>query len=136
MAKGPGIRVLIFLGGGKDLGSKLSYKELRNVAEANHVACFVLLVADRSHRGPKSMLSHGWWMRELADDTAGIFLENEKMPKAIAKVSENIRAIRLITFEMDFRVPGRHVIRGNATPPLRIRLQKAIFLDGANQLPF
>jgi hypothetical protein len=132
MTDGSAIRILIFIGGGKDLGSKSSYKELRNLAEANHVACFVLLVADRSHRGPKSMLSHGWFMRELADETAGIFLENEKTAKATEKVSENIRALRLVIFEMDYKEAGRHEIRLKSTPRLRIRVQKAVFVEGIN----
>lgn len=128
MTDGPATHILIFIGGGKDLGSRSSYKELRNLAEANHVACFVLLVADRSHRGPRSMLSHGWWMRELADETAGIFLENEKTAKAMEKVSENIRALRLVIFEMDYKESGRHEIKLKSTPRLRIRVQKAVFV--------
>lgn len=72
---------------------------------------------------------HGWWMRELADDTAGIFLENEKVPKAIAKVSENISALRLITFEMNYSFSGRHKISVKRAVPLRIRLQKAVIVS-------
>jgi hypothetical protein len=129
LAADPGIRVLIFIGGGKDLGSKLSYRQLRSLAEANHVACFVLLSADRSHRGPRAMLSHGWWMRELADDTAGIFLENEKTPKATAKVLGNIRALRLMAFKMDYKKPGRHEIAVKTHPPVQLRVQKAVFTE-------
>ena len=129
LAADPGIRVLIFIGGGKDLGSKLSYRQLRNLAEANHVACFVLLSADRSHRGPRSMLSHGWWMRELADDTAGIFLENEKTPKATAKVLANIGALRLLAFKMDYKKPGRHEITLKTHPRVQLRVQKAVFTE-------
>ena len=129
LAADPGIRVLLFIGGGKDLGSKLSYLQLRSLAEANHIACFVLLSADRSHRGPRAMLSHGWWMRELADDTAGIFLENEKSPRAIAKVLANIHSLRLLAFKMDYKNPGRHEITVKTHPRVQLRVQKAVFTE-------
>ena len=133
LSAAPGIRVVLFIGGGKDKGSQSNYENLRNLAEARHVTVFTLLLGDRSHRGPRSMLSHGWWMRELADETAGIFLENEKSPKALSKVTENIRALRLITFHMDFKGLGRHRISLRSKGDLRPRSQKAVFLEAENR---
>ena len=133
LSEAPGIRVVIFIGGGKDKGSHSSYEIVRNLAQARHVTVFTLLLADRSHRGPRSMLSHGWWMRELADETAGIFLENEKSPKALERVTESIRAIRLITFHMDFKGIGRHRISLRLKGDLRFRAQKAVFLETENR---
>ena len=132
LSAAPGIRVVIFIGGGKDKGSHSSYETVRNLAQARHVTVFTLLLADRSHRGPRSMLSHGWWMRELADETAGIFLENEKLPRALERVTESVRAIRLITFRMDFKEIGRHRIRIRSKGELRLRVQKALFLEMGN----
>ena len=132
LSAAPGIRVVIFIGGGKDKGSQSSYGNVRNLAQAQHVTVLTLLLADRSHRGAHAMLSHGWWMRELADETAGIFLENEESPKALRRVTENVRAIRLLSFRMDFKGIGRHRIRLRSKGDLRLRVQKALFLEMGN----
>ncbi len=133
LSREPGIRVVIFIGGGKDKGSQSSYETVRDLAQAEHVTVFTLLLADHSHRGPRSMLIHGWWMRELADETAGIFLENEKSPKALRQVTEGLGALRLLTFSMDYRSRGRHKISVKSfVKGARFRAQKAVFLATAN----
>ena len=132
LSAAPGIRLVVFIGGGKDKGSHSSYEIVRNLAQARHVTVFTLLLADRSHRGAHAMLSHGWWMRELADETAGVFLENEESPKALRRVTESVRAIRLITFRMDFKEIGRHRMRLRSKGDLRLRVQKTFFLEMGN----
>ena len=132
LSEAPGIRVVIFIGGGKDSGSRSNYENVRNLAQGRHVTVLTLLLADRSHRGPKSMLSHGWLMRELADETAGIFLENPKSPKALRRVTESVPALRLVSFRMDFKEGGRHKIRVRSKGDLHLRVQKALFLEKQN----
>jgi hypothetical protein len=106
----PGLGVIIFIGEGNDGGSSLRYAELRSLAESNHIACFAALIADHSLRGTKSILRYGWNLRELVGDTAGIFLENPKTPNATRRLSESVRRLRLIAFEIPFHPSGRYKI--------------------------
>jgi len=122
----PGLRVVIFIGEGNDGGSKMRYAELRGLAESNHIACFASLVADHSLRGAKSILRYGWNLRKLTGDTAGIFLENQKTPKASRRLRESVGGLRLITFEIPFRGPGRYKISVSSPRGWRLRAQKAI----------
>jgi hypothetical protein len=122
----PGLRVVIFIGEGNDGGSKMRYADLRRLAESNHIACFAALIADHSLRSAKSILRYGWNLRELTGDTAGIFLENPKMPKAARRLSESVGGLRLITFEMPSRQSGRSKISVLSPRGKRLRAQKAI----------
>jgi len=122
----PGLRVVIFIGEGNDGGSRLRYAELRGLAASNHIACFAALIADHSLRGAKSILRYGWNLQELASDTAGLFLENPKTPKATRRLAEAVRALRLITFEMPSRHSGRSKISVLSPRDKRLRVQKAI----------
>ncbi len=122
----PGLRVVIFIGEGNDGGSEMRYVELRGLAESNHIACFASLVADHSLRGSKSILRYGWNLRELTGDTAGIFLENQKTPKAARRLRESVGGLRLITFEMPSRQSGRSMIAVWSAQGKRLRAQKAI----------
>jgi len=123
-----GLRMVIFIGEGNDGGSNMRYPELRSLAESNQIAIFAALVADHSLRGTKSILRYGWNLRELADDTAGIFLENEKTPKATRRLSGSIRALRLISFELPSLQPGRYKISASERQGKRLRAQKAIVI--------
>ena len=122
----PGLRVVIFIGEGNDGGSTLHYSELRNLAESNHIACFAALIADHSLRGAKSILRYGWNLQELSSDTACIFLENQKTLQATQRLSESVRGLRLITFDMHFPGPGRYKISVWSPRGKRLRAQKAI----------
>jgi len=122
----PGIRVVIFIGEGNDGGSRLRYAELRNFAESNQIAFFAALVADHSLRGTKSILRYGWNLRELSSDTAGIFLENQETLKATQRLSESVRGLRLITFDLPFRQRGQFKISVSAGRGKKLHAQKAI----------
>jgi len=122
----PGLRVVIFIGEGNDGGSKLRYAELRSLAESNQIAFFAALAADHSLRGTKSILRYGWNLRELSSDTTGVFLENEKTPKAIRQLSESVRGLRLIAFEMPSRLRGRYTISVSVRRGKWLRAQKAV----------
>ena len=122
----PDLRVVIFIGEGNDGGSRLRYAELRSLAESNHIACFAALLADHNLRGAKSILRYGWNLQQLTSDTAGIFLENQEALKATQRLSESVRSLRLIRFEMPFRVPGRYKISVFSTQGKKLRAQKAI----------
>lgn len=122
----PGLRVVIFIGEGNDGGSKMQYAGLRSLAESNQIAAFAALVADHSLRGTKSILRYGWNLRELANDTPGEFLENEKTPKATRQLSEGVRGLRLVTFEMPPRQMGRYQVSVSARRGKRLHAQKAI----------
>jgi hypothetical protein len=65
-------------------------------------------------------------MRELADDTARIFLENENSEKAAAKILAGIEGLRLFTFENTYQEPGRYRIRLQSSSPTTLRGQKGI----------
>jgi hypothetical protein len=120
----PGLRIVIFIGEGNDGASKLRYAELRNLAESNQIAFLAALVADHSLRGTKSILRYGWNLQELTSDTAGIFLENQKTPKAARRLTENIQSLRLIALDMPSRQPGRHKISVSTRQGKRLRAQK------------
>jgi len=127
-SRSPGLRIVLFIGEGNDGGSTMSYPELRTLAEANHVAFFAALVASHSLRGTKSILRYGWNLRALAGETAGLFLENRKTTKATRTLGECMRALRLITFDMPSRPPGRYEIRVSATGGARLRAQRSIYV--------
>jgi len=123
----PGIRVVIFIGEGNDGGSRLRYSELRSLAESNQIAFYAALVADHSLRGTKAILRYGWNLRELASDAAGIFLENPETPKATRRLSENVRSLRLIAFEIPSLRSGRHNISISARGK-KLRAQKVFVI--------
>jgi hypothetical protein len=123
-----GLRVVIFIGEGNDGGSGLRYAGLRSLAESNHVAVFAALIADHSLRGAKSILRYGWNLMELTSDTAGIFLENQKTPKATRRLGESVGGLRLISFEMPSRQPGRYKSSVSVRRGKRLRAQKAIVI--------
>jgi len=122
----PGLRVVVFIGEGNDGGSKLRYADLRNLAESNQIAFCAALVADHTLRGAKSLLRYGWNLRELTDDTAGIFLENQKPPKATRRLIETIRDLLLITFDMNSPWPGRHKVSILVRSGKRLRAQNFV----------
>ena len=122
----PGLRVLLFIGEGNDGGSRVSYTELRSLAESNHISVFAALLADHSLRGARSILRYGWNLQDLASDTAGLSLENQKAAKAARQISNGIRSLRLITFEMSSPPPGRCKISISLPRSKTLRTQKAI----------
>jgi hypothetical protein len=124
----PGLRVVIFIGEGNDGGSKMRYAELRSLAESNQIAFFAALVAGHNLRGSKSILRYGWNLQDLSSDTAGIFLENQKTPKAARRLSETIQGLRLIAFEMPAAQPGRYKVSVSARRGKRFCAQKAIVI--------
>jgi hypothetical protein len=67
-------------------------------------------------------------LRELTGGTAGRFSENQKTLKATQQLSESVRGLRVITFEMPFRGPGRYKISVSAQPGKRLHAQKAIVI--------
>jgi hypothetical protein len=124
----PGLRVVIFIGEGNDGGSQMRYAELRSLAESNQIAFFAALVADHSLRGAKSILRYGWNLQDLTSDTAGIFLENQKTPKAARCLSESVRGLSLVAFEMPSRQPGRYKVSVSARRSKRLRAQRAMVI--------
>jgi hypothetical protein len=124
----PGLRVVIFIGEGNDEGSTLRYPELRNLAESYHIGFFSALVANHSLRGTKSILRYGWNLRELAGDTAGLFVENQKTSKTTRQLSENIRRLRLVTFEMSRPQSGRYKLSVSSKRNGLLKAQKAIVI--------
>jgi hypothetical protein len=122
----PGLRVLLFIGEGNDGGSSVSYAELRRLAESNHISVFAALLADHSLRGARSILRYGWNLQDLASDTAGLSLENQNAAKAAGQISNGIRSLRLITFEMSSPPPGHCKISISLPRGKTLRTQKAI----------
>jgi len=124
----PSLRVVIFIGEGNDGGSSLRYAELRRLAESNQIAFCAALVADHSLRGTKSVLQYGWSLRELTSDTVGIFLENQKTPKATRRLGEGVQRLGLVTFEMPSRQSGRYKVSVSSKRIERLKVQKAIVI--------
>jgi hypothetical protein len=122
----PGLRVLLFFGEGNDGGSSVSYAELRSLAESNHISVFAALLADHSLRGARSILRYGWNLQDLASETAGLSLENQKTAKAAGQISNGIRSLRLITFEMSSPPPGHWKISISLPRSKALPAQKAI----------
>jgi hypothetical protein len=124
----PGLRVVIFIGEGNDGGSKLRYGELHSLADSSNIAFFAALVANHSLRGAKSILRYGWNLQELTSDTAGIFLENQTIPRATRRLSESVRGLRLIGFEAPSLQPGRYKISVSTRRGKRLRVEKTIVI--------
>jgi hypothetical protein len=124
----PSLRVVIFIGEGNDGGSSLRYAELRRLAESNQIAFCAALVADHGLRGTKSVLQYGWSLRELTSDTVGIFLENQKTPKATRRLGEGVQRLGLVTFEMPSRQSGRYKVSVSSKRIERLKVQKAIVI--------
>jgi hypothetical protein len=124
----PGLRVVIFIGEGNDGGSSVRFEELRSVAESKQIAFFVVLVADHSLRGTKSVLRYGWNLRQLADDSLGIFLENPELRKANLRFSEGIQGLRLVTFMMPSLQPGRYKTSIYSKRRERLKARRALVI--------
>jgi hypothetical protein len=127
----PGIRVLMIIAEGNDSRSGLSYKQLGASAQAQHVAVMTVLVADHSARGSKSILRYGWDLQSLASDTAGVFLDNDRnASRTLKRLTEAIRSLRLVTFEIDGVSPGRHRMRASSNSVGRLHAQRQVFIGG------
>ncbi len=126
----PGLRVLIVIAEGNDYGSTMGFKELRALVEARYVTCLVALVDDHPTRGSKSILRYGWSLRDLANDTAGTFVENSKnVGRTATRLGEMVASVRLITFEITGPLPGRHRVSVSSTSGLRLHAQKVFFSE-------
>lgn len=122
-----GIRVLIIIAEGNDSGSRTSYRELREAAEAQHVSCMTAIVTDHSTRGTKAILRYGWDLQELAGDTAGLFIENDKhVDRAVDRLQRAIKSLRLVTFEIGDLPAGRHKVSVSSKSAGRLKAQRAI----------
>ncbi len=63
----------------------------------------------------------------MAENTAGIFIENEKkINKAADRIETAIKSLRLVTFEMDGLTDGQHKISVSSTSGGRLHAQRAI----------
>jgi hypothetical protein len=128
----PGMRLLIIIAEGNDYGSSIGYKGLRDLVQARSVVCLVALVDDHPTRGTKSMLRYGWSLQDLANDTAGTFIENSrKLPRTATRFAERIASFRLVTFEVTGLSSGRHRVSVSSRSGLRLHVQKAIFIGTA-----
>ena len=129
----PGIRVLVVIAEGNDHGSSVNYKQLRASAETHHVSCLTAIVADHGIRGPKSILRYGRDLEELAGDTAGIFIENDrKVDRMASRVERMIKSLRVVTFDIDGLTSGRHEISVVSHSAGRLHAQHAIVLSHIN----
>ena len=123
----PGIRVLVVIAEGNDSGSTASYRQVRATAEAHHIAGMTALVTHHSTRGTKAILRYGWELRELAGDTAGLFIENDKhTDRAVDRLQRGIQSLHLVTFEIDGLAAGRHKISVASKSAGRLHGQRAI----------
>lgn len=130
LSKLPGLRVLIVIAEGNDYGSALGFKTLRDLVEARYVTCLVALVDDHPTRGTKSILRFGWSLQDLANDTAGTFVENSKnIGRTATRLGGMVESLRLITFEITSPLPGRHRVSVSSTSGLRQHAPKAIFVE-------
>lgn len=126
----PGIRVLIVIAEGNDSRSGISYKELR-ATQAQHVSVMTTLVADHSTRGSKAILSYGWDLQSLVGDTAGVFIDNDRnTPRAVKRLTQAIRSLRLVTFEIDGVSLGRHRMHTSSNSVGRLHAQKDVVIGG------
>jgi hypothetical protein len=127
----PGIRVLMIIAEGNDSRSGITYKQLRASAQGQHVSVMTVLVADHSARGSKSTLRYGWDLRSLASDTAGVFLDNDRNTfRTLKRLTEAIRSLRLVTFEIDGVPLGRHRMHTSSNSVGRLHAQKDLFIGG------
>lgn len=127
----PGIRVLVVIAEGNDSRSGISYKELRASTQAQHVSVMTALVADHSTRGSKAILSYGWDLQSLVGDTAGVFIDNDRnTPRAVKRLTQAIRSLRLVTFEIDGVSLGRHRMHTSANSVGRLHAQKDVVIGG------
>lgn len=76
--------------------------------EARYVTCLVARVNDHATRGTKSILRYGWSLKDLANDTAGTFVENsKKVGRTAIRLGGMVESLRLMTFEITDRLPGK-----------------------------
>jgi len=128
-----GIRAVIIIAEGNDSGSGTSYKQLRASAQAQHVSVMTALVADHSTRGSKAILSYGWDLQSLAGDTAGIFVDNDRnTPRVVKRLSQGIRSLRLVSFEIDGVSIGRHRMHTSSNSAGRLHAQRGVFIGGSD----
>lgn len=127
----PGIRALIIIAEGNDSRSGIGYKQLRASAQAQHVSVMTALVADHSTRGSKAILSYGWDLQSLVGDTAGVFIDNDRnTPRAVKRLTQAIRSLRLVTFEIDGVSLGRHRMHTSSNSVGRLHAQKDVIIGG------
>ena len=133
LSKRPGIRVLVVIAEGNDSGSTASYRQVRATVEAHHIAGMTALVTHHSTRGTKAILRYGWDLQELAGDTAGLFIENDKhVDRAVDRLQRAIQSLRLVTFEIDDLAAGRQKISVSSKSAGRLKAQRAIVVGNSD----
>jgi hypothetical protein len=126
----PGMPVLLIIAEGNDYGSSIGYKGLRDLVQAQSAVCLVALVDDHPTRGTKSILRYGWSLQDLANDTAGAFIENSrKVPRTATRLAKMIASFRLVTFEIRGLSPGRHRVSVSTASGFHLHVQKAVVIS-------
>ena len=91
---GPGTKAVVVFAEGNDYGSSVGWKSVGRLAQKNHIACYVVLVADHTFYGPKAIRRYGWDLVELAPETGGKLWEagsnSRKAELIIQEVTEQI----------------------------------------------
>ena len=123
----PGVRVAVVIAEGNDSRSRINYKTLRLLAQAQHTSVMTIIVADHATRGSKGIYTYGWDLRDLSSKTAGISIDNDKnTARVVRKLARAIRSLRVVSFAIGGISLGRHDVHVSSDEVGRLHAQKQI----------
>lgn len=110
-----GIKAVVLFAEGNGYGDSVALKALVRLAEQKHIACYVVLFADHTFYGTKSIRKYGWDLVELAPKTGGKFWEAGSYPgkatKFVQKIIGDIHSQCLIEVVPSARVSAFHRVK-------------------------
>lgn len=131
LGDGPGTKAVILFAEGNDHGSSTGWQSLARLAQHNHTACYVVLFADHSFYGTKSIRRYGWDLVELSPQTGGKLWEagnnSGKSTKITQEITRELNSQCLIeVLASPTPVDRFHVVRVTAAG-YRLRAQTGYF---------
>ena len=90
LSDGPGTRAIVLFAEGNGYGNSVTWKTVARLAEQEQIACYVVLFADHTFYGTKSIRHYGRDLVELVPQTGGEFWEAGSSSHKAAEVAQKI----------------------------------------------
>jgi hypothetical protein len=135
LSDGPGTKAMVIFAEGNDHGSSTPWKSLVRQASRAHIACYVVLFADHSFRGTKSIRLYGWdLVFELVPKTGGKLWEVGDNPRKANVAAEQLISALDSQGLIEVLVQDVHASRFHSlnitAPGYQVTAQTGYFDDG------
>src|SRR5262249_42895354 len=90
LSDGPGTKAIVLFAEGNGYGNSVGWKTLVRLAEQKQIACYVVLFADHTFYGAKSIRHYGRDLVELVPKTGGKFWEAGRNSRKATEFAQKI----------------------------------------------